>query len=121
MARYKREIIKLNEESLETLLNEIYRQSCEMRTKVISDLTKMRKKLYSVQDEEIGSIQVISKALVDLIKAEKDSIDKKINVAKVIKEVISTPKKSTEEEVEDNISDDRKKAIQELIKQTMEK
>jgi len=83
VARTKRKQIDLNNESLKSLLQEIYNQSCEERTNAIRLRNRIEKDMKGNVD-----IQIVSKALGDSNKLVQDSLQKKILVAKMIAECI---------------------------------
>lgn len=120
MARFKKQKIELNEDSLRKLLDEMYRQASEVRTKTISDANMLRK-ILKENIEDIGTVQTIAKALVEMVKNEQGSLEKKLNIARIMKDYIISAKKTEPEEEgpqgEGKVPGFNKLEIQKLMKE----
>jgi hypothetical protein len=79
MPRFKRKVIDITNDSLKSLLQEIYNQACEERTNAI----RLRNRIE--RDMKVNvDISILSKALGDTNKLIQDSISKKLMVAKML-------------------------------------
>jgi hypothetical protein len=81
--RNKRKQIEISNESLKSLLQEIYNQSCEERANAIRLRNRIERDMKGNVD-----INIVSKALGDANKLVQDSIQKKLIVAKMLVDII---------------------------------
>lgn len=97
MPRYKKQQIELDKESLAKQLNEIHHQSSETRAKCIALINILRSGVQeNITEKDWAALNVTCKALVDLIKVEQSSIDKKLSIARVVKDYLSADGKKSE-------------------------
>lgn len=123
MARYKKQRIELTHESLEAQLNESHRQASELRSKVINMGNKVGSSIRMLIEgqgvnENAGSVQILGKMYADLLKSEENALSRKIEIAKITRDVLGKQIKETEGE--DNgspISEDRQVHLQNMIKE----
>lgn len=83
MARPKRKKLKFNEESVNDLLQEIYNESHNIKSKITRLFTK-----WETQVKETGEVAAIGGEIVKLIAAEAKNQDQKIMLLKYLKEVV---------------------------------
>lgn len=127
MARYKKQRIELSRESLEAQLNESHRQASELRSKVINMGNKIGSSIRTLLDtdngvaEQAGSVQILGKMYADLLKSEETALSRKLDIAKITRDVLGKDIKDEEgEEQAGPISDQRQLDLQNMIKQYKE-
>ena len=114
MARPKRKKLKFDEDSVNDLLQEIYNDSHNIKSKIARLFTKWEAKV-----KEGGEIQALGETIAKLIVAEAKTIDQKLVLLRYLKEVVFA--KNTTSEVEQSKEKVSSKERNELIKQvTME-
>jgi len=118
MPRIKRKQIKFDEESANSLLQEIYNDSHNIRAKI----TMLFRKWEKYVDDET-KIAILGEQIVKLIQAEAKNQDQKIMLLKFLKEVAykETPnKENNQSETSGNISNERKNALLSLVKDKLD-
>lgn len=83
MARPKRRKIKFTEDSVNELLQEIYNDSHNIKSKLVRLFTKWEQKV-----KEGGEIAAFGDQIVKLINAEAKNQDQKIMLLKYLKDVV---------------------------------
>jgi hypothetical protein len=83
MPRPKRKKLKLDEESVNKLLQEIYDESHNIKAKIIRLYNK-----WEVNVKEPGEVQAIGGEIIKLIAAEAKNQEQKIMILKYLKEVV---------------------------------
>jgi len=83
MARPQRKRLKFDEESVNSLLQEIYDDSHNQKAKITRLFTKWETKV-----KEGGEIQAIGDQIVKVIALEAKNVDQKILLLKFLKEVV---------------------------------
>ena len=120
MARPKRNKIKLDEESVNNLLQEIYNDTHNIRAQIKRLYTKWETKV-----KEGGEIQAIGDQIVKLIGAEAKNQDQKLMLLKYLKEIVyEKNKKLNEDEKSENneeISKERRSALINMVEEEMNK
>lgn len=99
MARPKRKKIKFDESSVNSLLQEIYNESHNIKGRITRLFNK-----WEVKVKESGEVAAIGDQIVKLIAAEAKNQDQKIMLLKYLKEVVYINTKKTDD-------DDDKKEI----------
>lgn len=111
MARPKKKQIKLDTESFTNLLQEMYNECCEQRSKALFVFNKQ-----SVDIKDNNDIALVSKINSDYLKIVNESIEKKLSIARLMKDVIykedSNKKDSTDG---GSLSDEDKELISKML------
>jgi len=102
MARPKRKKIQFDEKSVNDLLQEVYNDSHNIKSKIARLFTK-----WETRVKENGEIAAIGEQIIKLIAAEAKNQDQKIMLLKYLKEVVFEKSKSGN----NNESDEDKKEI----------
>ena len=112
MPSKKRAKIEFNESSLNTLLQEIYDDTYNIRAKIQRLFTKWELKI-----KDSGEIAAIGEQIIKLINAESKNQDQKIMLLKYLKEVVfkDTNVKKDDEENKDITPTDRS-ALMKMVK-----
>lgn len=119
MPKPKKTKIKLDNDSFETLLQEIYNDIQVVQKKAKEDIEKRDK---SITIENSHDALNIGKVNNESLKIIDSSIDKKLTLAKLQSQVINSTNKGPIEEEKSGMSDETKKLIREMIgKKTKEK
>jgi len=113
MARYKRQRIEFTDLSLSTLLEETYKQACELRTTAVRLRNETDRMIKDATDKAL-----LGKHIVDLMKAEEAAINKKLEVAKLLQIVITRNKANNggDKDKTEVLSPERQAEIRKLIK-----
>ena len=119
MARPKRRKLKFDEESVNNLLQEIYDESHNIRSKIARLFTK-----WEIKVKEGGEIAAIGDQIVKLIAAEAKNQDQKIMLLRYLKEVVFDKKNvssnQNNEETQD-VSTDRRNELLNMVQRELEK
>lgn len=118
MPRIKRKQIKFDEDSANSLLQEIYNDSHNIRAKI----TMLFRKWEKYVDDET-KIAILGEQIVKLIQAEAKNQDQKILLLKFLKEVAykDVPNKEAgQEEAGGGISNERRNALLNLVKNELD-
>jgi hypothetical protein len=110
MARLKRKKIDINEDSLKSLMQEVYNDSHQIRSTLVSLFNKWNAKV-----KEQGEIAATGKEIVNLINALSKNQDQKINLIKVLNEILYNKNQSSEDKNKSN-----KDGNQEIITEEMQ-
>ncbi|MFW6219253.1 MAG: hypothetical protein ACOC33_00165 [bacterium] len=112
MPRPKKNKINLDEETLKNLVQECYDDSRWLRGETNTLLTKWKSKLKDNED-----LVALGKEVVSLINQQDKIIGKKLELVKILKEVVLAANKKKEEiaEIKDSISDEEMNKLNELI------
>lgn len=119
MARPKRKKIKFDEESVNDLLQEVYNDSHNIKSKITRLFTKWETKV-----KEGGEIAAIGEQIIKLIGAEAKNQDQKIMLLKYLKEVVfdKVKKSGSDDETKEINSEERNALIRmakdELLKKS---
>ena len=119
MPRPKRKKLKFDEESVNSLFQEIYSDSHNQKAKIARLFTKWEK--YA---KDGGEIAAIGDQIVKVIQAESKNQDQKLMLLKYLKEIVFDKNKSQGDDPKDTgeISLERKNALIDLAeKATKEK
>lgn len=110
MARPKRKQLKFDEESVNSLLQEIYIDSHNLKARIARLFTKWEAKV-----KEGGEIQALGETIAKLIVAEAKTVDQKLVLLRYLKEVVfAKDTGNSEKENKENVS---KQNRNDLIKQ----
>lgn len=125
MARIKRKRVELNEDSLKSLIQEVYNDSHQIRTTIVSLFNNWNSKI-----KEQGEIAATGKEIVNLINALARNQDQKINLIKVLNDIVFVKgeksgkgednKKSTSTE-NGELSEDAKSSLRKMIEEARER
>lgn len=118
MPRKKRHQFKFNEESVNKLLQEIYDDSHNIRSKIIRLFNK-----WETHATEGGEIAAIGDQIVKLITAEAKNQDQKIMLLKYLKEVVFNEQKEGKGKSgsEDKLDSDKKKELMKMVQEEVSK
>jgi hypothetical protein len=95
MPRIKRKKLKFTEDSVNELMQEVYNDNHNLRAQVISLFNKWEKEVKTSE-----GIAVIGKQIVDLITKQAQIQDKKIEILKILKQIVFDDSKSDKENAE---------------------
>lgn len=120
MPRPKKRKIKLDEESVNNLLQEIYDDTHNIRAQIKRLFTKWETKV-----KEGGEIQAIGDQIVKLIGAEAKNQDQKLMLLKYLKEIVyeKNKKHDSDDNSEDSkeLSKERRSALINMVEEEMNK
>lgn len=120
MARPKRKQLKFDEESVNKLLQEIYDESHNIKSKITRLFTKWETKI-----KETGEVAAIGDQIVKLISAEAKNQDQKIALLRYLKEVVFDSKKDGDNdqnsEKSGEITKDRRKELINFVSDELNK
>lgn len=120
MPRPKKKKIKLDEESVNNLLQEIYDDTHNIRAQIKRLFTKWETKV-----KEGGEIQAIGDQIVKLIGAEAKNQDQKLMLLKYLKEIVyeKNKKHDSDDNSEDSkeLSKERRSALINMVEEEMNK
>ncbi len=116
--RPRRKKLKFTEDSVNELLQEIYNDSHIIRARIIRLFNK-----WEAHVNEGGEVAAIGDQIVKLIVEEGKTQDKKINLLKILREIVFRDMKKNEDNktIEDNISDERRTELYDIIEHTLNK
>jgi len=116
MARTVRRRLKFDEDSVNSLLQEIYDQSHNINAKIARLFTKWETKV-----KEDGQIAALGDSIVKLISAEAKNQDQKIMLLRYLKEVVFDKKGADAGNIKENevVSTDRRNELLEMIEREM--
>ena len=115
MPRPRRKKIKFDEESVNSLLQEIYDDSHNIRAQIKRLYTKWETKV-----KEGGEIQALGDSIVKLIAAEAKNQDQKIMLLKYLKEVVfAKPIGGQDEDVEKKITTEKRNELIGMVHEHM--
>jgi len=119
MPRIKRKQIKFDEDSANSLLQEIYNDSHNIRAKI----TMLFRKWEKYVDDET-KIAILGEQIVKLIQAEAKNQDQKILLLKFLKEVAykdaAPNKENAQDSVTGGISNERRNALLNLVRSELD-
>ncbi len=112
MARAVRRKLKFDEESVNSLLQEIYDQSHNINAKIARLFTKWETKV-----KEGGEIAALGDSIVKLISAEAKNQDQKIVLLRYLKEVVFDKKGVDNNDTKETevVSTDRRNELLEMV------
>jgi hypothetical protein len=126
MARIKRKTVELNEDSLKNLIQEVYNDSHQIRSTIVALFNNWNSKV-----KEQGEIAATGKEIVNLINALARNQDQKINLIKVLNDIVfvKTDKKSGEDSKkststangEGDLSEEAKASLRKMIEEAKER
>ena len=121
MPRPIKKKVDFTPDALKDLLQNIWSEADEQRTKAVFQFNKQNR---DVKDN--NDIAMVSKINADYLKIVNDSIEKKLSVAKLIKDVVYKDSQGQAGETantnnSDSVTDDDKDAIFEMIQKAAEK
>ena len=117
MPRPIRRKIKLTEQSVNDLFQEIYDENLTIRAKIARLFTKWEQKV-----KEGGEIAAIGDQIIKLIAAEAKNQDQKISLLKYLKEVVfENNKKAAEETANATVSTDERNSLLQMVQEELEK
>lgn len=111
MPRPKKKRIEFNITALTELSQEIYNESVELRSKALFSYNKQNKNVNDNQD-----IAMVGKINSELLRIVNDTIEKKITVAKILKDVIFIDKNNTGKGSDVKLSEADKKEFYDAVK-----
>lgn len=118
MPRPKRKKIEFNEESVNKLLQEIYNDSHNIKSKITRLFNK-----WETNVKENGEVAAIGDQIVKLISAEAKNQDQKIMLLKYLKEVVFESKTRNGNDGDDGqekeISSDRRNQLLDMVQKEM--
>jgi len=92
MPRKPRKRIEFTEDSLQSLLDEIYNEACNERARALNISNRTIKLLDQLtekdEDEQASTLAMLSNTLKDQQKLVQESIGKKHEIAKIVKSII---------------------------------
>lgn len=119
MPRPKRRKIEFNEDSVNKLLQEIYNDSHNIKSKITRLFNK-----WETNVKENGEVAAIGDQIVKLISAEAKNQDQKIMLLKYLKEVVFESKSRTggdnNEGEEKEITSDRRNELLNMVRNEMD-
>jgi len=114
MPRPSKKKVIFTSEALQDLLQNIWSEADEQRTKAVFQFNKQNR---DVKDN--NDIALVSKINADYLKIVNDSIEKKLSVAKLIKDIVYkdsvNPNIDNSNQSDSSVTDDDKDAIYDLI------
>lgn len=117
MARPKKKKLTLDsQESLQNLLQEIYNECFEQRSKAIYSYNKLMNK-----EDEITDIAMIGKVTSEYLKIANEAIEKKLSIARLLKDVIYKDGNNQSKQSTTSLTEEDKKMLHDLIKDESEK
>lgn len=123
MARIKRKRIETNEETLKDLIQEVYNDSHQIRSTIVALFNNWNSKV-----KEQGEIAATGKEIVNLINALARNQDQKINLIKVLNDIVFNKKvaangETTKKGVEtkEELSEDAQSALRKMIQEARER
>jgi hemoglobin-like flavoprotein len=125
MARIKRKTVELNEDSLKNLIQEVYNDSHQIRSTIVALFNNWNSKV-----KEQGEIAATGKEIVNLINALARNQDQKINLIKVLNDIVfvktdkknsDDSKKSTTANGEGDLSEEAKASLRKMIEEAKER
>jgi len=124
MARPKRKKIKLDEESVNNLFQEIYDDNHNIKAQITRLFTKWETKV-----KENGEVAAIGDQVVKLIMAQSKNQDQKLMILRYLKEVVydnkgaggGTKGESVPAEEQDNVSTDRRNELLNFVEKEIER
>jgi len=126
MARIKRKTVELNEDSLKNLIQEVYNDSHQIRSTIVALFNNWNAKV-----KEQGEIAATGKEIVNLINALARNQDQKINLIKVLNDIVfvKTDKKGGEDSKksastangEGDLSEEAKASLRKMIEEAKER
>ena len=114
MARPKRKKIKFDEESVNSLLQEVYNDSHNIKAKIIRLFTKWEQKV-----KEGGEVAAFGDQIIKLISAESKNQDQKITLLKYLKEVVFEKGKSGDDDDKKEITTEERNALIKMVKKEL--
>lgn len=116
MARIKRKKLKFDEESVNSLLQEIYNDTHNIRAKIVRLFTK-----WETQVKENGEVAAVGDQIVKLISAEAKNQDQKIMLLKYLKEVVFEKSKTSSDDSENKkeIGTEERNALIKMAKEEL--
>lgn len=116
--RPQRKKLKFTEESVNELMQEIYNDSHVIRARI----TRLYNK-WEAKANEGGEVAAIGDQIVKLIVEEGKTQDKKINLLKILREIVFKDMKKTDTSSENNdeITDNRRTELYDIIEQSINK
>lgn len=123
MARIKRKTVGLDEDSLKNLIQEVYNDSHQIRSTIVALFNNWNAKV-----KEQGEIAATGKEIVNLINALARNQDQKINLIKVLNDIVfnkkdntDESKKSNKQEASEELTEDAKSALRKMIEEARER
>ena len=111
MARPRKTVVDFTEQSTKEILQEILNECREQRTKAIYAYNKQ-----FLQAEDVQEIAMIGKITSEYLKIVDQAIDKKLAVAKILKDIVFLDKNTTGGSGKITLSEDDKKIFYEAAK-----
>jgi hypothetical protein len=122
MARIKRKKIEINEQSLQDLMQETYNDAHQIRSTIVALFNNWNSKV-----KEAGEIAAIGKEIVNLINALARNQDQKINLMKVLSDILKSKNdlnsktQSKNDSEGETLSDDAKDNLRKMIEEARER
>lgn len=117
MPRIKRKVLKFDEESVNSLLQECYNDSHNFKAKITNLFNKWEKFA-----KEGGEIAILGEQIVKVMQVEAKNQDQKLLLLKFLKEVVfrANEKDKKEDDANATISEDRRSALIKMVKEKMD-
>ena len=109
MPRPKRKQLKFDEDSVNSLLQEIYNDSHNIKAKIARLFTKWEQKV-----KEGGEIAALGETIAKLIVAEAKTVDQKLVLLRYLKEVVFAKEVKTDDKKETVSKTDRNDLIKKV-------
>lgn len=118
MPRNTRKKIEFTEDSSKDLLQEIYNETCDLKAKAIAAYNKQ-----FVQAEDVSEIAMIGKITTEYLKIAEQALEKKLSVARMLKEIVFKDKANVDNGSGKAIklTEDDKKAFYSAVKEYQNK
>lgn len=125
MPRIKRKNIELNENSLKELMQETYNDAHQIRSTIIALFNNWNSKV-----KELGEVAATGKEIVALINALARNQDQKINLMKVLSDIIyknnnsgtsGGQSKNTSDNDGESLSEEAKNSLRKMIEEATER
>lgn len=93
------EKIKFTEESVNDLFQECYNETHNIRAQIVSLLTNWKR---AIKDSKLEEIATIGREIIQLIGQEDRVLNKKLEILKLLKEIVFDKKKMAEKAENEN-------------------
>jgi hypothetical protein len=116
MPRKQRHQFKFDENSVNKLLQEIYDDSRNLKSKITTLYNK-----WNQFATDGGEVAAVGDQIVKLIMAEAKNQDQKIMLLKYLKEVVFMDKKDNDSNEKKEVSDDQRNQLLKMVDEEMKK
>lgn len=114
MPRPSRKKIKFDEDSVNSLFQEIYNDTHLIRTRIVALFNKWETKV-----KDNGEVAAIGQEIIKLISEESKTQDRKIALLKILKDVVFNNKKTNDKDSDSDssntVSEERRNELIEMV------